>query len=260
LTFSVAVSGKGGTGKTTIAALLTRILWEKTGKLVLAVDADPNSNLGEFLGVRPSKTVGDIREDLLREKDRLPPEQTKDEYLNYMILSSIVEAEGFDLLTMGRPEGPGCYCYVNTILRRLLDSLEGRYAFMVVDCEAGLEHFSRRTTRDLDVLLILTDATKRGLTTVERIKELVGELDLRFRSLFILGNRIPPEFSGQLEEEAKTIGLPSLGMIPPDPQIQRLDLEGAPIFKLPEASTTYRFVEEVAGRLLKLQKPMLERS
>ena len=129
MTFSIAVSGKGGTGKTTIAALLIQIIWKRTGGPVLAVDADPNSNLNELLGVETTKTVGEIREQLLKEKDKLPLEQTKEDYLNYMIQSSLVESEGFDLLVMGRPEGPGCYCYLNTLLRKIVDSLSKNYPY-----------------------------------------------------------------------------------------------------------------------------------
>ncbi|HID11122.1 MAG TPA: carbon monoxide dehydrogenase, partial [Candidatus Latescibacteria bacterium] len=140
----VAVSGKGGTGKTTIAALLVRKLMRMDGP-VLAVDADPNSNLGEQLGMEVGETIGDIREEVLEEE--LPPGMTKDRYLELRIQETLTEGEGVDLLTMGRPEGPGCYCYVNHLLRGFLDRLSKNYRHIVVDNEAGMEHLSRRTTR-----------------------------------------------------------------------------------------------------------------
>ena len=179
MTFTIAVSGKGGTGKTTVSALLVRALVEKEKKPILAVDADPNSNLNECLGVSLKRSVGDIRETLLEKQQSLPPDQSKESYLDYMIQSSLTESDAFDLLAMGRPEGPGCYCYVNNVLRKIVDSIASGYPYVVMDTEAGLEHLSRRTTRDLDVLIITTDPTTRGAATAKRIAELVKELDTK---------------------------------------------------------------------------------
>jgi len=249
LTFSIAVSGKGGTGKTTIAALLIRTIWRKTGRPVLAVDADPNSNLNELLGVRATKTVGDIREQLLKEKDKLPLEQTKEDYLNYMIQSSLVESEGFDLLVMGRPEGPGCYCYVNTLLRKIVDSLSKNYPYCVMDAEAGLEHFSRRTTRDVEVLLITTDPSSRGIMTARRIVELVNDLNTKFGKAYVVANRVTSQVAESLKNQIASSGLECIGTVSEDPLIQRFDLDAKPIIELPESSLAYRSVEAIVERL-----------
>jgi len=249
LTFSIAVSGKGGTGKTTIAALLIQTIWKKTGGPVLAIDADPNSNLNELLGVEAQKTVGDIREQLLKEKDKLPLEQTKEDYLNYMIQSSLVESQGFDLLVMGRPEGPGCYCYLNTLLRKIVDSLSKNYPYCVMDAEAGLEHFSRRTTRDVDVLLITTDPSSRGIMTAKRIVQLVEGLNTNFGKIYVIANRVTPEVAENIRSQIAYFGLECLGTVPEDPLIQRFDLDAKPLIGLPESSLARRSVEAMAERL-----------
>jgi len=249
LTFSIAISGKGGTGKTTIAALLIRAIWKKTGEPVLAIDADPNSNLNELLGVEAKKSVGDIREQLLREKDKLPLEQTKEDYLNYMIQSSLVESEGFDLLAMGRPEGPGCYCYVNTLLRKIVDSLSKNYPYCVMDAEAGLEHFSRRTTRDVDVLLITTDPSSRGIMTAKRIVELVKELNTKFGKIYVVANRVTPEVDENIRNQITSLGLEWLGTVPEDPLMQQFDLNAKPLTELPESSPARQSIEALAERL-----------
>ena len=178
MTVTIAVAGKGGTGKTTIAALLIRSLLERGLRPVLAIDADPASNLNTVLDLPLERTVGDIREDT-SEKARsgqLEAGVAKADLLDYEINASLVEGEGVDLLAMGRPEGPGCYCAANTMLRTIVDRIAGSYECVVIDNEAGLEHLSRRTTRDVDVLLIVSDPTVRGLTTAGRVVELIGEL------------------------------------------------------------------------------------
>lgn len=249
MTFTIAVSGKGGTGKTTVAALLIRILWEKTRKLVLAVDADPNANLNEALGVPVKAAVGDIRERLLQEKDNLSPSQTKEDYLNYMIQSSLTEWEGFDLLVMGRPEGPGCYCYVNNLLRKIVDSITSSYPLVVMDAEAGLEHFSRRTTRDVDALLITTDPTARGIATAKRITELIKEIDTEIGRQYVIANRVPDAMRDRVLRDIAGAGLECIGIIPEDPLVQEFDIDGKPIVKLPETSQAYKATLEIVQKL-----------
>jgi CO dehydrogenase maturation factor len=180
MTRTIAIAGKGGTGKTTIAALLVKFLSQKG--LVLAVDADPSTNLSQALGLPldDNKTVGRIREKMAEDvsKDRLSPTIAKPEYLFSKIVESLVESKGFDLLSMGRPEGPGCYCASNEFLRASLDKLvkDYKYDYIVMDCEAGMEHISRQTTRDVDVLLIMSDPTIKGVTTAARMKKLIEEM------------------------------------------------------------------------------------
>ena len=249
MTYSIAVSGKGGTGKTTISALLIRALVEREKKPVLAVDADPNSNLNESLGVSLRRSVGEIREDLLERQNSLPPDQTKESYLDYMIQSSLTESDAFDLLAMGRPEGPGCYCYVNNVLRKIVDSITSSYPYIVMDTEAGLEHFSRRTTRDLDVLMITTDPTTRGIATARRIAELVGELETRVGRIYAIANRVPEFLDARVRKDIHDAGLECLAVVPEDESVREFEVEGKPIYTLPQTSRVFRSVAEIVDKL-----------
>jgi len=249
VTYSIAVSGKGGTGKTTISALLIRALIEREKKPVLAVDADPNSNLNESLGVSLRRSVGEIREDLLERQNSLPPDQTKESYLDYMIQSSLTESNAFDLLAMGRPEGPGCYCYVNNVLRKIVDSITSSYPYVVMDTEAGLEHFSRRTTRDLDVLMITTDPTARGIATARRIAELVKELDTKVGRIYAIVNRVPEFLNARARQDVQDAGLECLAVIPEDELVREFEVEGKPIYNLPQISKAVTSVAEMVDKL-----------
>jgi CO dehydrogenase maturation factor len=191
-TFTVAVAGKGGVGKTTFSALAIRHLHETTGDVVLAVDADPNANLHAKLGMAAGRTIGDIREELLAEGDSLPAGVSKQEHVDYQVKLALTEGDGFDLLTMGRPEGAGCYCYVNNILRTFVDSLSEKYRFIVIDNEAGMEHLSRRTTRTSDVLFVVSDASKAALESAVRIAALAREMNLGIERMALVRNMVAP--------------------------------------------------------------------
>jgi CO dehydrogenase maturation factor len=194
MTYVIAVAGKGGVGKTTFAALAVRHLCDVTGEVVLAVDADPNSNLGEKLGTPPGKTLGDIREEILAKGDEQPKGVSKQEHIDYQIKLALREGNGFDLLTMGRQEGPGCYCYVNNLLRTIMDSLADRYKYVVIDNEAGMEHLSRRTTRRSDVLFVLHDGSKASLEASRRISALADEMKIKIGRKALVCNLISAGF------------------------------------------------------------------
>jgi len=249
LGFTIAISGKGGTGKTTISAILIDLLKDPEGEPILAVDADPNSTLNEALGVDVEMTIGDAREMLLREKDRLSPTQTKEEYLTYLFQSAIEECEGFDLVVMGRAEGPGCYCYVNNVLRKLIDSFSDRYPLVIIDSEAGLEHFSRRTTRDVDVLLVVTDPTVKGALTAKRINMLCREIDLHIHNTFLVVNRVPPHLTDSISDLERASGLKCIAVIPEDPLIREYDLNGRPLTELPDLSAAIKAVKGLARQI-----------
>lgn len=203
MTFTIAVAGKGGVGKTTFAALVVRHLLSSTKSVVLAVDADPNANLGAKLGIEPGKTLGSIREDMLARGDEEPPTGiSKQEYLDYQIRLALKEGEGVDLLTMGRQEGPGCYCYVNNMLRTIVDSLTGKYDFVVIDNEAGMEHLSRRTTRASDVLFVLCDETKSSQAAALRISRLADDMKLAIKRKVMVYNRLDPGSTGPPAEKS----------------------------------------------------------
>ncbi len=251
MTFTVAISGKGGTGKTMLAALLVIYLLRKTNSelKILVVDADPNQNLDKVLGAKVDKTVGDLREELLNIKDKIPSGISKKQYFEYMIRNIVYEGEYFDLLAMGRPEGPGCYCYVNHLLRMILDKISEEYDVVIMDTEAGLEHLSRRTTRDVDALIIITDPTSRGIITAERIRKLVQELETKVHKIYAVGNRVTSSVSKKIEEELVRRGFEVLGLIPEDPYIQELDLEGKPFTEIPDNSPAYKAIESIADKL-----------
>jgi len=193
MTFTAAIAGKGGVGKTTFAALAIRHLHESTGEVVLAVDADPNANLALKLGTEPGRTVGSIREELTATGEEPPKGVSRQEHLEYQIRLALKEGEGFDLLTMGRQEGPGCYCYVNNMLRTFVDALSAQHKYVVIDNEAGLEHLSRRTTRSSDVLFVLCDRSKTSFDSAKRIAALADEMKLSMKRKVLVFNLLDPE-------------------------------------------------------------------
>ncbi len=249
MSYTIAVAGKGGTGKTSLCALLMAELLKRGKKPILAVDADPNANLGQVLGVEVTRTVGSIREDALGSINAIPAGMTKEEFLEYHIQSALVEADGFDLITMGRPEGPGCYCYANNLIRKIMDVLGNNYPFMLIDNEAGMEHLSRRTTRDVDLLLLVADASRRGLETAARIAGMADELKLNIRRKGVVIGRMPPEanrdYSGLLQEW----GLELLGSIPHDLTLQQRDMEGHPLLNLPSSCKARQAVSSLVDKL-----------
>ena len=225
-----AFAGKGGVGKTTISGMLIRYLMEKrAGGAILAVDADPNANLNEVVGVGSYATIGDAREMM---KEAVPAGMTKETWMELKVHESLVESKGFDLLVMGRPEGQGCYCAANSLVKKHIELLKGNYAYVVVDNEAGMEHMSRLVTQDVDHLFVVSDATSRGLMTARRILELAGELKLHIGNAHVVINRVQP---GKEEEAARLAAQRSIevtGVIHDDPSLFAMDAEGKSIFSL----------------------------
>lgn len=229
MSFTIAVAGKGGTGKTTLSAFLVRLLREKKAGSILAIDADPNSNLGELLGVVPTVTIGGILDDIASHPEKIPAGTPKERFIEYQVQTAVIEADGFDLLTMGRPEGPGCYCYVNNVLRNIEGKLAKEYDFIVIDNEAGLEHLSRRTTRTADALILVSDPTRVGLKAVKRINELTKELNLSIAQRYLVVNR----FNGALDESAlRDVNVALAGKIPADTMVLDSSVSGEPIFNI----------------------------
>ncbi len=229
--FHLAVAGKGGTGKTTVAGIIVRHLAAR-GR-VLAVDADANMNLNDVLGLAVEQTIGQIREGL----GTVPQGMTKDAFINYKTQECLIEADGYDLIVMGRPEGPGCYCYANTLCKKYVDEIADSYDYVILDNEAGMEHLSRRTTHDMDVMFTVTDSSVRGIRAAKRIEDLVAELKLSVGRIAVIVNRVP---DGVLPEETRgeleRLGLTLAGVIPADPLVTAFDLEGRPTFQLPADS------------------------
>jgi len=247
MSFTVAVSGKGGTGKTTFAALVVRYLLDKGRGPVLAVDADANMNFNEVLGIEVKSTIGEMRELM---KEEVPVGMTKDVWFEYKVQEALTEAKGFDFLAMGRPEGAGCYCAANTLARRYIDLLTENYPYIVIDNEAGMEHFSRLTTRDVDLLFILSDSSKRGILTAARIRDLIRELKLNIAQDVLVINRVDGKLAPETAKEIEKSGLVLAGIIPNDEDIERFDLEGKPTFQLPKQGKAVQAAYDIFDRLI----------
>jgi CO dehydrogenase maturation factor len=250
LTVNIAVAGKGGTGKTSIASLVIRYLRNNDLGTVLAVDADPNANLGESLGLKVGQTVGRILNEFQGNKLNIPPGMTKEAYLEYQLNTAITESRGLDLITMGRGEGPECYCYPNVVIRKLIDDWAKNYAYVVMDNEAGMEHLSRRTTQNIDEMLLVSDHTIKGLRAVARIQELVKELKLIVRRESVIINNAPGEIDPLLKEEMERLGITPAAVIPADEELKRCDLEQKPLFGLPDTSPAVTALNKLLDKLL----------
>ncbi len=250
MSFNIAVAGKGGTGKTSITSLVIRHL-RKNGKgPILAVDADPNANLGESLGLSIRQTIGSIIASFNDEKINIPPGMTKEAYLEYKLNETIVESKAIDLITMGRGEGPDCYCYPNLILRKFIDTLSENYAYVVMDNEAGMEHLSRRTTENVDALLIISDHSVKGVRTVARIRDLVSELKLLVKRQFVVINLVPTTPDPSVTEELAKLGIEPAAIIPWDDEVHEYDLRLKPLLDLPDNSQAVAAVSGLMAQIL----------
>ncbi len=245
--FSIAIAGKGGTGKTTISALLVRSFVEAGKVPVLAVDADPNANLHEALGIRVGESLGGMREEAFTRS--IPPGMTRQEYIRYRFRQVLVEGAGFDLLVMGRPEGSGCYCFANDLLRSCMCSLEREYQFVVIDSEAGMEHISRGTIGKPDLILIVTDPGARGMRTAERIREIALSLGLDSARMHLIVNRFKGETSPVDHPHLQTIVF-----IPEDPAVQEADLAGTPIAAISGDSPAMHAIRELAEKIIRTSR------
>lgn len=261
MTTTIALAGKGGVGKTTVAGMVIKYLAQNQTGSILAIDADPSSNLNMVLGLDLDFTVGEIREDMLHQVKEsltqggaamggLPGGISKREYLEYHIRSSLAEGSRFDLIAMGRGEGQGCYCAVNHNLREVIDGMSKHYAYVVIDNEAGMEHLARRTTRDVQHLLIVSDPSQRGLMAAQRIADMSKELDVRIEKSYLIVNRL----QGNLPVEAKIfidkLGIPMLGTIAADDELTAFDYTGRPLVELSDESIVYRSVAKMLKKIL----------
>ena len=250
MSFSIAVAGKGGSGKTSVASLIIRYLKKNSTGPILAIDADPNANLGESLGLDIKQTVGSILDEFERDKINIPPGMTKEAYLDYKLNEIVVESKGLDLVTMGRGEGPACYCYPNLILRKFVDNLTDNYAYIVMDNEAGMEHLSRRTTQNVDGLLIISDHSVKGVRTVARIKDLVAELKLLVEKQWVIINLVPAKLDPLVSEELSRLGIDPITTIPLDEEVYEYDLKMKPLLDLPDTSKAVTAVNDLMAELL----------
>jgi CO dehydrogenase maturation factor len=251
MTYSIALAGKGGTGKTTVCGLLVDHL-VKTGKgPILAVDADANSNLNEVLGVEKPVSLGDIREEIAHSetegKNPIPASMSKQEYFDFRFGSALVEEDNYDMLVMGRTQGVGCYCYVNDVLKEQLKKYYQNYNYLIVDNEAGLEHISRGILPPVDLILLVSDCSRRGVQAAGRIAALAEELGLKVKKMGLIVNRAPGgALNDGIKEEIALQKLDLLGVLPQDDNVFNYDSDGTPLVKLPIDSP----VRETLGKII----------
>jgi len=250
MTMTIAVAGKGGTGKTTFVALLIKYIRSHDLGYIMAIDGDPSANLNLALGMELYETVGHIREatSIQVQTGRYDTSIPKSDFFEYRINESLVEGDRIDLIAMGRPEGPGCYCAANNILRNVIDRLGDQYDFVVIDNEAGMEHISRQTTRHVDKLFVITDMTMRGLAAAGHIVQLVKELGTRVRDTYLVINRVNHQIPAMMQQKIKDLGLHLIGTLPNDENVTKFDMIGKPIFEISEEAPVYQAVVEIATK------------
>jgi len=246
----IGLAGKGGTGKTTVASLIVSWLVSEEKTPVLAIDADPNSTLAENLGVKEAKGIVQIVDEFAGGRQNVPTGMTKQAFFEYKIEEVLNEADGFDLLSMGRPEGPGCYCAVNNLLRDILTKLTKSYSYTVMDNEAGMEHLSRRTARSIDILFVVSDSTQIGMRSAKRIHDLVMELGISIGSAYLIVNRARGH-QEELMDEAKKTGIKLAGVLPEDEGVYELGLKGRPAIALTDESPLKKAVSDICKSIIK---------
>jgi len=242
MTKRIAVAGKGGTGKTTFCALIIKILLSQNKRPLLAVDADPNSNLGELLGINYNTTIADVREEL-REQKNIPPAMAKSDYIDMRLNQIISEGNGFDLLVMGRPEGRECYCYINELLRGFLSKISKNYTTVVIDNEAGMEHLSRRTTDDIDELFIISEPTFVSIKSAEKIFDLTKKIKLKIKNIHLILNKVKDQKS--IENVTSKSNLKPEGIIPYDENILKKSESGNDLTSIDEGSPVFSGIKNI---------------
>ena len=247
MSYIIALAGKGGTGKTTLAGLVVRSLLKAGKKPVLSIDADPNSNLNEALGVKVDRTVVSTIDEIMENKENIPAGVTKERLFEYHFQDALIEAKGFDHIVMGHTEGAGCYCRANDLLKQLMDTLLGNYQYVVMDNEGGLEHLSRRTTRKADALLIVSAADPVSLKSAYRISRMANELKLDVKQKYLVLNESRP--CPAVPEEIKNRELPLLGVVPYDREIEARSLQGQPLMDVPDTAQSVRQVNAMLTKL-----------
>lgn len=250
----IAVAGKGGVGKTTLCGLLIQHLCESGKKPVLAVDADANSNLNEVLGVDAGPTLGQIREEMERAgmdvNTPIPTGMPKPDYLKMRLNDALTEEDDFDLLIMGRSQGQGCYCYVNSLVQTQIQRLQNNYPYIVVDNEAGMEHISRGILPKMDTMILVSDCSRRGVEAAGRIADLVRECNMNPQTMGLIVNRAPEgKLNAGTEEEIKNQGLTLLGVVPHSDEVYEYDCDGRPTVSLPADSPVKKALQDIIAKL-----------
>lgn len=245
----IAIAGKGGVGKTTFTALMLRyLLKNRPGKAVLAVDADPNANLNEALGLEVENTISTMLEST-KDPKAIPTGMTKEMYIEFKLQDALVETNEFDLLVMGNPQKAGCYCYPNDLLRKHLEKLRNNYDYVAVDNEAGLEHLSRRIISEVSTLIVVSDAAARSIRSAGRVYEIVKSVGLDVKELFLVVTKVTGNELDDLKDEIEKTGLKLIGTVPLDPLVAEYDVKGKALIDLPDESNAVRAVTSILDKI-----------
>ncbi len=250
MSYVIAVAGKGGTGKSTVSSLIIRSLLKRGETPILAVDAYPNSNLPDSIGINIENTIGTVLSEYMKNRINIPQGMTKQAYLEMKLHQILKEERGLDVLVMGCPEGSGCYCGANAILKSYFEDLKKNYKYVVVDNEAGMEHFSRKTAAEIDLLLFVSNYSLKGIKTVERLSGMVDELKLDIKNRYILINQTPEEMDREFAAAVESIGIPYFGNLVMDKMIEDYDVRGIPLTDLPDTSRSVKEFEEMLRKVI----------
>ena len=241
---SIAIAGKGGVGKSTISALLIHSLCDLKKTPVLAIDADPDANLATLLRVNQIKSIGHLKEEMLKKIKEFPAGMTKANYMQAGLHQIITEDNDFDLVTMGRAEGPSCYCYLNSLVRKFYDDLSPSYQWTVIDNEAGLEHISRMTTKNIDFLMIVVNSNPLSIDSAKNIYQLTQELNNRIKKLYVITNNVPEMLLSDVKKRIRDINIEIIGNLPPDNLLETVIFKGKPFYTL-EDSPAIKNIKEM---------------
>jgi len=248
MSIQIAVAGKGGVGKTTFTALLIRYLASHNKGAMLAVDADANANLSEALGLEVTQTISELLAST-KAPGAIPVGMSQETYIEYKLQESLVESKSVDMLVMGGPDGPGCYCFPNNLLRKYMETLGKNYAYIIMDNEAGLEHISRKVSDDIDYMFVVSDSSARSIRSAGRVHDLVKTLKSKVKKIFLVLTKTQSEADvAELQQEINKTGLELIGIIPFDPELARYDLLSKPLFDLPESSLAVQAVNTICEK------------
>ncbi|AKG54024.1 CO dehydrogenase accessory protein CooC [Dehalogenimonas sp. WBC-2] len=250
MTRTIAMAGKGGTGKTSLACLIVRYLVKRGGAPLLAVDADPAANFGLGMAIEVNQTIGSVLAEFNANKGLIPPGLSKDAYLNIKFNNAIAESQGVDLITMGRGEGAGCYCFPNNVLKSFIDNLMPNYKYMVMDNEAGLEHLSRGTTQHIDDLVMVSNHSIKGVRTLNTVLQLVRELGLDIKRKWVVINQAPVRVDPLVNAELARLGISPDIVVPLENLILDYDLQQRSLLEMPEDSSAVSAIDEFMKKLL----------